>query len=86
MAPINRMQAQRQTLSKSNGANGTMIEVDSEGKVSIKHSVESLFKPNLPLVVCPALFLSLTSAHAFGRRPPDEAHRKLDKVERGGGG
>jgi hypothetical protein len=33
-----------------------MIDANSEGKIGIKHSVESLFYPSLPLDFCPALF------------------------------
>jgi hypothetical protein len=46
----------RQTPLKNSGANARMINVNAEGKVSIKHSVESLFYPNLPLAFCSAIF------------------------------
>jgi hypothetical protein len=36
-----------------------MIDANSEGKIGIKHSVESLFYPSLPLDFCPAPLLDI---------------------------
>ena len=82
MAPINRITAQRQTPLKKSGANATMIGVKADGKLSIKHSVESLFYDTLPLAFTSSpILLTLTLAQGIVQSAACAALQNLEKVE-----